>query len=167
MFCTKCGAEVSEGSKFCTSCGNQISSQQPIAGTPQTVRSPETGIGRAVKQKNLFLCFFFTIITFGIYGVYWFIRMAGDIAKLRGQGSPNGFVDWFLGFPTIGLWWFVSFYRYGAFMDEIYINRGKGRIGGGAFGAYGVFCVWAFAMTLGLVPMLSIQSHLNELARAG
>ncbi|MCD7918223.1 MAG: zinc ribbon domain-containing protein [Clostridiales bacterium] len=36
MFCTNCGAQLADGSKFCSSCGAQLSGEVPVANTEVT-----------------------------------------------------------------------------------------------------------------------------------
>ena len=54
MFCTKCGAQLADGTKFCTQCGNQISNAAAPAPTPKTAPAtpaPKT-VTAAPKQKK-------------------------------------------------------------------------------------------------------------------
>lgn len=40
MFCTNCGKEIPDGSKFCTSCGSKIENAQPTASVPVNNMQP-------------------------------------------------------------------------------------------------------------------------------
>ena len=35
-----------------------------------------------MKKRNIALCVIFSIITFGIYGIYWFIKINNDANEL-------------------------------------------------------------------------------------
>ena len=41
MFCSKCGAQVTDGAKFCPVCGNPMDAQQVPAPAPQPVQQPQ------------------------------------------------------------------------------------------------------------------------------
>ena len=51
-FCTKCGAQISDGAAFCTSCGQQISTNGKEKGTGNTDIPVFTPPNSGQKQKN-------------------------------------------------------------------------------------------------------------------
>lgn len=38
-----------------------------------------------IKQRNIALCIVFSIITFGIYALYWFVCLTNDANQESGQ----------------------------------------------------------------------------------
>lgn len=45
MFCSNCGSQIPDNSKFCTNCGNPISSDAvPVKSTSSTIDAKTTGI---------------------------------------------------------------------------------------------------------------------------
>ena len=42
-------------------------------------------MGRVIKERNIALCIIFSIITCGIYGIYWYINMVDDLNALSGH----------------------------------------------------------------------------------
>jgi uncharacterized membrane protein len=69
MYCSKCGAENSEGAKFCSQCGAQlaVTTTQPAEGTPKPEVESSTGL--AANTAGL-LCYVLGLVT-GIIFVVW------------------------------------------------------------------------------------------------
>lgn len=54
-----------------------------------------------IKRRNPALVIIFTIITFGIYGIYWFVKTKNEINSL-GANIPTA---WLLIIPIANLYW--------------------------------------------------------------
>ncbi|MBI2666337.1 DUF4234 domain-containing protein [Candidatus Woesearchaeota archaeon] len=54
-----------------------------------------------VKHRNIFLVYVFTIITFGIYGIYWTVSTKNEMNSL-GAKIPTA---WLLLVPFVNLYW--------------------------------------------------------------
>lgn len=54
-----------------------------------------------IKQRNIGICILLSIVTCGIYGLYWFVVLTDDINQESGEDRCNK-------------WWNVAFahYRY-------------------------------------------------------
>ena len=37
-----------------------------------------------MKKRNIALCVIFSIVTLGIYGLYWFVQITNDVNELAG-----------------------------------------------------------------------------------
>lgn len=87
MFCPHCGNQISDSTKFCPSCGAAVAQNSGAANAQQNTYQQQTyqqqntyqqsyqqapaGAYRApIKKRNIALCIIFSIITFGIYGIY-------------------------------------------------------------------------------------------------
>lgn len=47
-----------------------------------------------IKQRNIALCIVFSIITFGIYALYWFVCLTNDANQESGQtDATSGVVE--------------------------------------------------------------------------
>ena len=83
MFCSKCGNQIPDGSKFCPKCGSQLGQVPAPAAAPATqpaaspcvapVRAtPGTDvlkIGRIVAAAVAIIAFFLPIVSFGAFGI--------------------------------------------------------------------------------------------------
>ena len=72
MHCSNCGTKIEETTKFCQSCGKQIGLQ----GSSVAIEY------YAISPKRLVL---FSILTFGIYEIYWFYKNWQAVKKFEGQ----------------------------------------------------------------------------------
>ena len=113
MFCTKCGKQIPEGSNFCTSCGATV----PGKGEQSSVYA-RSGDG-TVGERSIALYIILSLLTCGLFSIYWFIVLAGDIRTLRGTSDPNGVFDYIIGFLTCGIYLLVCYYRYSQYIVEI------------------------------------------------
>ena len=60
-----------------------------------------------VKQRNIALCIIFTIITCGIYGIYWFICLSNDANTVSQTAGTSGGMAFLLTMVTCGMDCFI------------------------------------------------------------
>jgi len=112
-----------------------------------------------VSERSIPLYIILTLITCGLFGIYWFISLAGDIAKLREKPEPRGVFDYIIGLLTCGIYLLVCYYRYSKFIVEIQEKRGAK-----------LNDISVISLILGIffsvVSMALIQNELNKLVRA-
>lgn len=80
MYCPNCGSKIKDGS-FCQKCGAKLTENQP-AGSKNNEKSLTDIEYFAISPKRLAL---FSIITFGIYEIYWFYKNWQAVKKAEGQ----------------------------------------------------------------------------------
>ncbi|MBN7774513.1 DUF4234 domain-containing protein [Clostridium aminobutyricum] len=110
-----------------------------------------------MREKNIALCILFTIITFGIYGLYWIICLTNDSLELSSERGTNG--GWVLIFTIITLGIYGLYWSY-IMGDRIYRLRQKhGLAGGSANGAlYLIFCLIGFS----IIALALMQNEINR-----
>ncbi len=114
-----------------------------------------------VAERSIPLYVILTIITCGLFGIYWFfISLASDIARLREQTEPRGVFDFIISLITCGIYGLVCFYRYPKFLVEIQEKRGA------KVNDLSVISLLLGVFGLSIVSMALIQNELNKLARA-
>jgi len=114
--------------------------------------------GGRVGERSIVLYIILTLITCGLFNIYWFIVLAGDIRTLRQTDDPNGVVDWIIGFITCGIYFYVCYYRYSKFLMEIQQRKRM------PINDISVIAV-IVAIFLPVVTMALIQNEVNKLAR--
>jgi len=112
-----------------------------------------------VSERGLALYVILSVVTCGLFSIYWFVVLAGDIAKLRGTAEPKGVTDLIISILTCGIYYLVCFYRYSKFIVEIQEKRGV---------KVNDISTIALIMGLfvGLVSLALIQNEVNKLAQA-
>lgn len=60
---------------------------------------------RVIKHKNVFLVYLFTIISFGVYSVVWYVKSKRDMNSL-GAEIPT---SWLLVVPVANFYWVYKY----------------------------------------------------------
>ena len=84
-FCSNCGKELAENSTFCPSCGT------PIGGTnPNQNNSNNTSINApALEYRDIAIAIILSIVTCGIYGIFWIISLTNDANKVADRPTDT------------------------------------------------------------------------------
>lgn len=76
-----------------------------------------------IKKRNIVLSVIFTIITFGIYGIYWFIKLTDEVNTVSEEPGTSGIVALILTIITLGIYGLYWGYKIGQKCDKINGNR--------------------------------------------
>ena len=77
-----------------------------------------------IKQRNIALCIVFSIITFGIYALYWFVCLTNDANQESGQtDATSGGVALLLTIVTCNIYGWA--YKMGEKIDAIKTKNGQ------------------------------------------
>ena len=100
---------------------------------------------KMVKHRNIFLVYLFSIITLGIYAIYWMVSTKNEINSLRAN-IPTA---WLLIVPIANLYWI---YRYcEGFAQKVKKDNNT--------------LLWFILYILvGIIMPAIVQSELNKLA---
>ena len=96
-FCANCGNEIAAGSNFCSKCGASVEGNN------------HQELNFKIPERNIALCLIYTIITCGIYGVYWFICITDEVNAVSKE-------DWYF--------WGYVFLIYYSYLRYIWILLG-------------------------------------------
>lgn len=79
-----------------------------------------------MKKRNIALCVILTIVTFGIYGLYWFVQITNDINKLADpENKTSGGMALLLTIITCNIYGLFWAYKMGGLLDKAQMDRGK------------------------------------------
>lgn len=109
-----------------------------------------------VKQKEIALCVIFSIITCGIYGLYWFVCLTDDVNELSGDYATPGILALVLNLVTCGIYGLYWAYKLGDRLDTIKQKKGIIASNGGVL----YLIVYIFA---GIITFALIQNEINKL----
>ena len=117
MICPQCGTNVDETVRFCPVCGAQMNHQQqpfsdpaPQAPVPPTAYQPPyrggpVGYQAPIQNRNIALCIFLSLITCGIYGLYWIYCVVTDLNTASGEfDDTSGGMVILLNIVTCGIY---------------------------------------------------------------
>lgn len=77
-----------------------------------------------VTQRSVVGAIILSLITCGIYGIYWFIVLTNDVGRLSRDPSFTGGKHFLLTLITCGVWSFIWSYQIGQHIAEAQRQRG-------------------------------------------
>lgn len=125
--CPRCGTSCADNDRFCPNCGQPIpedtasnNDQGPRYEQAPPYNAYQPGYQR--PTRSVALAIVLSIITCGIYGIYWFVVLNDEINALTGDASaPSGIVVFLLSLVTCGIYGIYWAYVMGR--KVAYLNR--------------------------------------------
>ncbi|MBR4652475.1 MAG: DUF4234 domain-containing protein [Kiritimatiellae bacterium] len=112
-----------------------------------------------IQKRNTALYFILSIITCGIFGLYWFCTVNDDTNKVSGHPEATGGVAaLLLTILTCGIYGLFWTYNMGTRIDEAKVKRGL------PSGNLGMLYLILSLVGFGWVAQILMQSELNKLA---
>ena len=123
--CLKCGVEVGKGSSYCHNCGNAVSAEAVICvncgaaiSRNNTCKSNPNING--IKKRAVATAILLSIVTCGIYAIYWFISLTNEYNRASGrENDTNGGISFLLSIVTCGIYGIYWAYKLGEKRDII------------------------------------------------
>ncbi|MBQ8861008.1 MAG: DUF4234 domain-containing protein [Ruminococcus sp.] len=76
-------------------------------------------------KRSIGVCILLSIVTCGIYGIIWMIKLNDELNALAGkQGATSGGVVFLLTLVTCGIYGWFWYYKMGENVDTIKVNNG-------------------------------------------
>ncbi len=113
-----------------------------------------------VSERSLPLYIVLSVLTCGLFSIYWFIVLAGDIRRLRGGTKPNGVTDYLLGLITCGIYLWYCYYQYPKYIVEIQEKKGI------EANDISLVSILVGIFGLGIVSLALMQNELNKIVTA-
>lgn len=114
MFCTRCGQQLEEGARYCPYCGEKTFNEEEYNHYHQA----------PIYSRSIPVAIILSIVTFGIYGLYWLYALANDLNTLTNQEQPSGFKVLVLTIVTLGFYELYWLYKAGERINEFQMERG-------------------------------------------
>ncbi len=115
MYCTNCGRKIKDGERYCPYCGTKTFNEYEFN---------QQRVDYAISRRSIPMCIILSIVTFGIYGLYWLYSLANDINTLTHQEQPSGFKVLVLTIITLGFYELYWLYKAGERINEFQLERG-------------------------------------------
>ncbi len=147
-FCPSCGKEVEENATFCGSCGASITGAAPVQAAATA--------GGPLTNRNIVVAIILSLVTCGIYSIYWFIVMTDDANTVSGDNKTSGAMAFVFTLITCGIYEIYWYYQMG---KKLYA---AGRTYGKDIADNSVIYLVLGIFGLGIVSYALIQSDLNK-----
>ena len=143
-FCHSCGVEVSDTAIICEQCGAFLNGD--IIKTPKGT----------IPKRSLATSIIFSIITLGIYYLYWFVCLTNEINRASGRnGDTSGMKALLFSIITLGIYELYWAYKLGEKSDII--SRAPSR----TYSTSGVLYLILTALGFGILVLPLAQYNLN------
>ena len=112
-----------------------------------------------IERRNIAVCIVLTLVTCGIYGIYWIVCLTNDVNTVSGDvnGTSGGMVV-LLTIVTCGIYGIYWAYKQGEKLDFTKNNRGIPSSNTGVL--YLILQIFGF----GIIAYALMQNELNKLA---
>lgn len=80
---------------------------------------------KMVKRKDVAVAIILTIVTCGLYGLYWFVSLTNDLNELTDKNGTSGGMALVFSLVTCGLYTFYWMFKSGEKVDILRRNRGE------------------------------------------
>lgn len=112
-----------------------------------------------IERRNIAVCIVLTLVTCGIYGIYWIVCLTNDVNTVSGDvnGTSGGMVV-LLTIVTCGIYGVYWAYKQGEKLDFTKNNRGIPSSNSGVL--YLILQIFGF----GIIAYALMQNELNKLA---
>lgn len=152
-YCRKCGAGVSDDAAFCTNCGEEVEQANEVV-SAEVVSIESYG----VKERSLVTAILLSIITCGLYTIYWQVKVNDEALELANEKGPSGVMVILLSIITCGLYGYFWVYKMGVCSDKM-----KGNPNGNT----GILYVVIALLGLSIVDLALTQDAINSKVNVG
>lgn len=152
-YCKKCGAELNEGANYCRSCGEKVenNSESVEAEVVENNRKYTTDI----KERNIVLAIILSIITCGLYSLYWMVKLNDELLELSNENGNSGVTVILLSLVTCGLYGIYWHYKMGHCVNKIKNS-----------GSYDIMFLVLSLLGVGIVNYIIAQDSINNAVKA-
>ena len=114
-----------------------------------------------ISERSIVKCILLTLVTCGIYGIFWFIWLTDDANAISGTDGTSGAMSYLLAFVTCNIYTFFWAFRQG---EKIELAKQRhGMPSSDSSVLYLVLCI----LGLNIVALALMQNELNKLATPG
>lgn len=76
-----------------------------------------------IEQRNIAVCIILSLVTCGIYGIYWIYKLNDEINEVSGRNGTSGGMVILFSLITCGIYAIYWYYQMGAAIDELRARR--------------------------------------------
>lgn len=156
-FCPNCGNELSENSNFCAKCGSSVNGNENNGST--VVINNYNNNEVKLPERNIVVCILLSLITCGIYGIYWFIVMTDESNMVSDEQTASGGMAFLFTIITCGIYFYYWNYKMGQKLHQAGQKYNK------PIGDNSIVYLLLSIFGLSIVNYCIIQSDLNRFSK--
>ena len=156
-FCPNCGNELSENSNFCVKCGSSVNGNENNGST--VVINNYNNNEVKLPERNIVVCILLSLITCGIYGIYWFIVMTDESNVVSDDQTASGGMAFLFTIITCGIYFYYWNYKMGQKLHQAGQKYNK------PIGDNSIVYLLLSIFGLGIINYCIIQSDLNRFSK--
>ena len=133
--CLKCGVQKGKGNGFCANCGNAVAAEASFcvhcgASLKEKETAQESHANTdGIQERSIAVAVILSIVTCGIYGIYWFVCLTNEMNKASGrENDTNGGIAFLLNLVTCGIYGYIWAYKLGEKRDIVANEKGSSSI---------------------------------------
>ncbi len=111
-YCPKCGNKVDENITYCPNCGARLEE-----GNTTIINNYYNNVP-PIEERNIAMVIILSLITCGIYGIYWFVKMTDEAKQLSSSDNAGGGLAFVYTLITCGIYMIYWNYKMGKNMYE-------------------------------------------------
>ncbi len=111
-YCPKCGNKVDENITYCPNCGARLEE-----GNTTIINNYYNNVP-PIEERNIAMVIILSLITCGIYGIYWFVKMTDEAKQLSSSDNAGGGLAFVYTLITCGIYTIYWNYKMGKNMYE-------------------------------------------------
>lgn len=124
----------------------------------QGYQQPGFQQGPAPQSRNLAMCIILSVVTCGIYGLYWLYTLNEDMGYISGRKEMSGGMVILLSIITCGIYSFIWNYQQGQKVDELKTKNGL------PSSSTGILYLVLSLLGLAIVNYALMQNEINAVA---
>ena len=109
-----------------------------------------------IQRREIAVAIILTIVTCGIYGLYWFVCLNDELNELTDKNDTSGIVALVLSLVTCGIYSIYWMYKAGEKVDTLKSQRGM------TSQYTGILYIILSLLGFGIVSYALIQDELNK-----
>ena len=156
-FCPNCGNELSENSNFCAKCGSSVNGNENNGST--VVINNYNNNEVKLPERNIVVCILLSLITCGIYSIYWFIVMTDESNMVSDDQTASGGTAFLFTIITCGIYFYYWNYKMGQKLHQAGQKYNK------PIGDNSIVYLLLSIFGLGIINYCIIQSDLNRFSK--
>ena len=158
-YCPNCGTKLEEGSKFCSKCGTNVDGTSTTNNTTVINNNYYNTSNVIIEKRDIAIAVILSLVTCGIYGIYWFIKMTDEANSLSNETNASGALAFVYTLLTCGIYQIYWYYKMGKNMQK------AGNLHGVQVDDNAIVYLLLGIFGLGIVSYCLIQNDINKFAK--